>query len=69
MIEDGTHEKLIKAVLEYCDLNTAFEERLSTRTRLKSRNRLREIRKLAKLRMKEIHETYASKEQEQRKNV
>ena len=61
MIEDDLHDQLTKAYLEYFKASEAFESRLSHRTHLASRKWLREIRRLAKLRQDEIHETYLAK--------
>lgn len=63
MINDDVHDQLTKAYLEYFKANEAFEKRRSHRTHAASRRWLREIRKLSKLRMDEIHETYAAKKQ------
>ena len=63
MIDDDTHDKLTKAYLEYFKANNAFVSRESHRTHLSSRRWLREIRKLAKERMDEIHNTYQTKKQ------
>jgi hypothetical protein len=57
-MEDSTHELLVKAYLEYFKAHEAFEKRSSYRTHDVSRRWLREIRKLAKLRMEEIHEKH-----------
>jgi len=63
MIEDDTHDKLTKAYMEYFKANDAFESRLSVRTHMSSRKWLREIRKLAKQRMEEIHTKFNSKKE------
>ena len=55
MIEDDTHDLLIKAYLAYFDANEKFEARNSVRTHKESRRRLREIRKYAKIRGDEIN--------------
>ena len=55
---DDIHDPLTKAYLEYFKANEAFEDRLSHRTHASSRRWLREIRRLAKLRMDEIHSMY-----------
>ena len=55
---DDIHDKLTKAYLEYYKANEAFEQRHSHRTHASSRRWLREIRRLAKLRMEEIHSVY-----------
>ena len=65
MIEDDTHDLLTKAYLEYFKANDAFESRLSHRTHAASRKWLREIRKLAKIRMDEIHESRKTKKEAQ----
>lgn len=67
MIEDDTHDKLTKAYLEYFKKNEAFEKRKSHRTHQDSRKWLREIRRLAKIRMEEIHETYNTKKEAEKK--
>ena len=61
MIEDDTHDLLTKAYLEYFKANDAFESRLSHRTHAASRKWLREIRRLAKIRMEEIQAKYKIK--------
>jgi len=58
MIEDDTHDKLTKAYMAYFKANEKFESRNSVRTHKESRRWLREIRKLAKDRMDEIHEKH-----------
>ena len=60
-MSDDVHEQLIKAYLEYYKANDAFEDRCSHRTHASSRRWLREIRRLAKLRMEEIHSTFKVK--------
>ena len=55
------HDQLTKAYLEYFKANEAFESRNSFRTHKASRKWLREIRRLAKLRMDEIHEKHRQK--------
>ena len=67
MIEDDTHDKLTKAYLEYYKANEAYESRRSHRTHASSRRWLREIRKLAKERMDEIHDNYAAKKEAEKK--
>jgi hypothetical protein len=67
MIEDDTHDKLTKAYIEYFKSNESFESRKSHRTHAASRRWLREIRKLAKERMDEIHITYQTKKEAKRK--
>jgi hypothetical protein len=60
-MSDDTHEQLVKAYLEYFKSNEAFEKRVSYRTHHASRRWLREIRRLSKLRMEEIHEKHRQK--------
>ena len=55
MIDDDTHDLLIKAYLDYFKANENFEARNSVRTHRAVRKCLREIRVLAKERMDEIH--------------
>lgn len=66
MIEDDPHDLLTKAYLEYFKANDAFESRFSHRTHAASRKWLREIRRLAKIRMEEIHATYKIKKEAKR---
>ena len=61
MIEDDLHDQLTKAYLDYFKVNAKFEARNSVRTFTATRKCLREIRRLAKLRWKEVQDTYASK--------
>jgi hypothetical protein len=63
MIEDDTHDLLIKAYLAYFDANEKFEARNSVRTHKESRRRLREIRKYAKIRGDEINLKHKPKRQ------
>ena len=65
MIDDDIHDQLTKAYLEYFKANEAYESRKSHRTHLASRRWLREIRKLAKQRMDEIHSDYQTKKEAQ----
>ena len=60
-MSDDTHEQLVKAYLEYFKANEAFEKRVSYRTHHASRRWLREIRRLSKMRMEEIHEKHRQK--------
>lgn len=55
MIDDDTHDKLVKAYMAYFKANEKFEQRNSVRTHREARRWLREIRNLAKDRMDEIH--------------
>lgn len=63
MISDDTHDKLTKAYMEYFKENEKFEARNSVRTHTSTRRWLREIRKLAKLRMDEVHEKHQAKKE------
>ncbi len=58
---DDTHDLLTKAYMDYFKANENFENRLSYRTHRASRKCLREIRRLSKLRMDEINETFKTK--------
>lgn len=69
MIEDDTHDLLTKAYMEYFIENEKFERKLTHRTHASSRRSLRKIINLAKVRHKEIHEKYAIKKQNERKNI
>ena len=69
MIEDDTHDKLTKAYMEYFKANEAYESRKSHRTHQSSRRWLREIRKLAKERMDEIHVDYTAKKEAEKKGT
>lgn len=60
MIEDDVHDQLTKAYMEYFKENEKFEARNSVRTHTSSRKWLREIRRLAKLRMEEIREKHVT---------
>ena len=55
MIDDDTHDRLVKAYMEYFKANENFEARNSVRTHREARKWLREIRNLSKDRMDEIH--------------
>ena len=67
MIKDDIHDQLTKAYMEYFKANNAFESRKSHRTHASSRRWLRKIRELAKLRMDEIHDTYNTKKEAEKK--
>jgi hypothetical protein len=55
------HDQLTQAYLNYFKANEAFEQRNSVRTHKASRKWLREIRRLSKLRMEEIHTKHRQK--------
>ena len=59
-MSDDTHDLLTKAYMAYFKANEKFEARNSVRTHRESRKWLREIRRLAKLRMEEIHEKHVT---------
>ena len=61
IMNDDTHDLLTKAYMQYFKANEAFEARNSVRTHRESRKWLREIRRLAKERMDEIHDRHNSK--------
>ena len=69
MIDDDTHDKLTKAYMEYFKANEAYESRKSHRTHQSSRRWLREIRRLAKERMDEIHVDYNAKKEAEKKGT
>jgi hypothetical protein len=58
---EDTHDQLTQAYLKYFKANEAFEQRNSVRTHKASRKWLREIRRLSKLRMDEIHARHKQK--------
>lgn len=58
MIQDDTHDKLLKSVLEYLAINEEFERRPSHRTKRLSRGKLRDVMRLAKARQDEIQAHY-----------
>ena len=60
-MNDDTHDLLTKAYMPYFKANDNFEARNSVRTHRESRKWLREIRRLAKIRMDEIHDKHNSK--------
>tara|TARA_B100000683_G_scaffold143157_1_gene139182 strand:+ start:1391 stop:1588 length:198 start_codon:yes stop_codon:yes gene_type:complete len=60
-MNDDTHDLLTKAYMAYFKANDNFEARNSVRTHRESRKWLREIRRLAKIRMDEIHDKHNSK--------
>jgi hypothetical protein len=51
MIEDDTHDELVKAFIEYSKANEWWETKRSYRAYYATNGWLREIRKLAKARM------------------
>ena len=67
MTNDDIHDELTKAYLEYFKANEVFEARNSVRTHREARKWLREIRRLAKVRMDEIHEKHQTKKEASRK--
>ena len=54
MIEDDTHDKLIKAVLDYFALNEEFQQRPAETRRRKVRKKLQEIKQYCKIRREEV---------------
>lgn len=54
MIEDDTHDKLVKAYLEYFELNEIFQQRPAELKRRRVRKKLSEIQRLCKIRRDEI---------------
>lgn len=67
-IEDDTHDKIIKAVLDYHALNEAFQQRPAELKRRKVRKKLSEIRKLCLTRREEILQEHIRHVQDGRKN-
>ena len=65
-MEDDTHDKLVKAYLEYFKANEAFVKRPSVPKRRAVRKWLSEIRKLAKIRREEIIESHREKYERER---
>ena len=63
MINDDIHDQLTKAYMAYFKANEKFEARNSVRTHRESRKWLREIRRLAKIRMDEIHQKHNIKKE------
>lgn len=68
MIEDDTHDKLVKAYLEYFELNEIFQQRPAELKRRKVRKKLSEIRKLCLIRRNEVMQEHLKSVQDGRKN-
>ncbi len=68
MIEDDTHDKIIKTVLEYFELNEIFQQRPAELKRRKVRKKLSELRDLCKVRRDEIMEEHIRHIEDGRKN-
>jgi len=68
MIEDDTHDKIIKTVLEYFELNEIFQQRPAELKRRKVRKKLGELRDLCKVRRDEIMEEHIRHIEDGRKN-
>ncbi len=68
MIEDDTHDKIIKTVLEYFALNEIFQQRPAELKRRKVRKKLSELRDLCKVRRDEIMEEHIRHIEDGRKN-
>ena len=68
MNEDDTHDKIIKAVLEYFALNEIFQQRPAELKRRKVRKKLSEIQKLCRVRRDEIMEEHIRSIEDGRKN-
>ena len=56
MIEDDTHDKLVKAYLDYFSLNEDFQQRPAETRRRLVRKKLSEIQRLCRTRRDEIME-------------
>jgi hypothetical protein len=63
MNDNDTHDLLTQAYMKYFKANDNFESRNSVRTHREARKWLREIRKLAKERMDEIHSKHNAKKE------
>jgi hypothetical protein len=57
-MNDDTHDQLVKIYLEYFKANEQFERAPSLRTKRNTRELLRKLRDLAKIRQNEIKEKY-----------
>ena len=68
MIEDDTHDKLIKAVLEYFAANEIFKQRPGELKRRIVRKKLSEIRVLCTNRRAEVIQEHIRQLQDGRKN-
>ena len=68
MNEDDTHDKLIKAVLEYFALNEIFQQRPAELKRRKVRKKLIELRDLCTVRRNEILDEHIRHIEDGRKN-
>ena len=68
MSEEDTHDKIIKAVLDYFALNEIFKTRPAELKRRKVRKKLGELRDLCKVRRDEIMEEHIRHVQDGRKN-
>lgn len=68
MNNDDTHDKIIKAVLEYFALNEIFQQRPAELKRRKVRKKLSELRDLCKVRRDEIMEEHIRHIEDGRKN-
>ena len=68
MNNDDTHDKIIKAVLEYFALNEIFQQRPAELKRRKVRKKLGELRDLCKVRRDEIMEEHIRHIEDGRKN-
>ena len=68
MIEDDTHDQLVKAYLEYFKANERFQQRPSELKRRDARKELSKIMKLSKVRRAEIMQEHLNKVEDGRKN-
>lgn len=68
MTEDDTHDKIIKAVLDYFAFNEEFQQRPAELKRRKVRKKLSEIRKLCLKRREEVLQEHIRHVQDGRKN-
>jgi hypothetical protein len=66
MIEDDTHDELVKAFIEYSKANEKWETKRSHRTYYAANRWLRKIRKLSRARMTHNTEYFHEKVQNQK---
>jgi len=67
MIEDDTHDELVKAFIEYSKANEIWERNRSHRTYFTANRWLREIRRLAKARQLTNKEYFKEHVQDQKR--
>lgn len=67
-MSNDTHDELVQTYLNYFRANEKFEARNSVRLHAEVRRYLRQLRKLAKIRMEEVH-IYQAKNKVTRKDT